>query len=167
MTLQLSLRSNLLYPYSAPIHPITVRIHLPENSCPAPDPITDLLRDSKTIAVVGLSSNPARPSHQVAAYLQSAGYRIIPVNPNETEVLGHKSFPRLEDIPEPIDIVDVFRRPEDVPPVADSAIAVKAKSLWLQQEITHAAASEKARAAGLLVIEDACLLVEHKKRRPR
>jgi predicted CoA-binding protein len=102
----------------------------------------------------------------VAAYLQSAGYRIIPVNPNEREVLGEKSYARLEDLPGPIDIVDVFRRPEDVPPVADSAIAIHAKALWLQQGIAHPAAAEKARNAGLLVVENACLFIEHKKRRP-
>ena len=141
-------------------------LHLPDNASSTPDPITHLLRQSKTIAVVGLSSNPARPSHQVAAYLQSAGYRIIPINPNESEVLGEKSYSRLEDVPEPIDIVDVFRRPANVPPIADSAIAIHAKALWLQQQITHPASAEKARAAGLLVIEDACLLIEHKKRRP-
>jgi uncharacterized protein len=141
-------------------------LHLPDHTSTAPDPITNLLRQSKTIAVVGLSSNPARPSHEVAAYLQSAGYKIIPINPNESEVLGQKSYPRIEDVPEPIDIVDVFRRPEEVPSIADSAIAIHAKALWLQQQITHPAASEKARAAGLLVIEDACMLIEHKKRRP-
>ncbi len=144
-----------------------MRIHLPDTAAPGPDPITDLLRHSKTIAVVGLSSNPFRPSHEVAAYLQSAGYRIIPVNPNETEVLGQKAFARLEDVSEPIDIVDVFRRTAEVPPVADAATAVGARCLWLQQGITHPSAALKARAAGLLVIEDACLLVEHKRRRPR
>ncbi len=145
---------------------MTMLIHRPDNTVPCSDPITQLLRESKTIAVVGLSSNPTRPSHEVAAYLQSVGYRIIPINPNEREVLGQKSYARLEDVPEPIDIVDVFRRPEDVPPVADSAIAVRAKAFWLQQDIAHPVAAEKARAAGLLVVEDACLFVEHKKRRP-
>jgi predicted CoA-binding protein len=141
-------------------------LHLPDNSTPSSDPISQILHDSKTIAVVGLSSNPRRPSYEVAAYLQSAGYKIVPVNPNESEVLGLKSYARLEDVPEPIDIVDVFRRPEQVPPVADSSIAVHAKVLWFQLGITHATAAEKARASGLTVIEDACLLVEHKKRRP-
>jgi len=144
-----------------------MRIYLPDHSPWTPDAITQLLRQSKTIAVVGLSSRSGRPSHEVAAYLQSVGYLIIPVNPNETEVLGQKSYARLEDVPERIDIVDVFRRSQDVPPVADSAVVVNAKALWLQQEITHPVAAEKARAAGLLVIEDACLLIEHKKRRPR
>jgi uncharacterized protein len=132
----------------------------------SPDPITQLLRKSKTIAVVGLSSNPMRPSHEVASYLQRAGYQIIPVNPNESEVLGQKSYARLEDIPVPIDIVDVFRRPDHIPGVVDSAIAIGAKCLWLQQGLTHALAAAKAQAAGLLVIQDACLFIEHKKRRP-
>jgi hypothetical protein len=101
----------------------------------------------------------------VASYLQRAGYQIIPVNPNESEVLGQKSYARLEDIPVPIDIVDVFRRVENVPAVADSAIAIRAKCLWLQQGITHAQAVAKAQAAGLFVIQDACLFVEHRKRR--
>jgi predicted CoA-binding protein len=139
---------------------------LPYQNLMQPDPITDLLRHSKTIAIVGLSSNPLRPSHEVASYLQRVGYQIIPVNPNESEILGQKSYPRLEDVPVPIDIVDVFRRPQYVPAIADSAIVVHAKCLWLQQGITHAQAAAKARAAGVLVIEDACLFVEHKKRRP-
>jgi len=129
------------------------------------DPITELLRQAKTIAVVGLSSNPLRPSYEVAAYLQSVGYKIVPVNPNESEVLGQKSYARLEDVPVPIDIVDVFRRPDHVPPVADSAIAIRAKVLWLQQGIANPEAAAKAHAAGLLVVEDACLFVEHRKRR--
>jgi uncharacterized protein len=137
-----------------------------ENAKPATDPITQILREFKTIAVVGLSSNPARPSNHVAQYLQSVGYRIIPVNPNETEVFGAKAYARLEDIPEPVDVVEVFRRPEEVPAIADSAIAIGAKVLWMQQGITNTAAAEKVRAAGLTVVEDACMLVEHKKRRP-
>ena len=141
-------------------------LHLSDGLSRSPDPIKDILRPAKTIAVVGLSSDCRRPSYGVAAYLQSAGYKIIPINPNETEVLGQKSYARLEDVPGPVDIVDVFRRPEYVPPVADSAVAVGAKVLWLQQGITNAAAAEKAHAAGLTVIEDACLFVEHKKRRP-
>jgi uncharacterized protein len=158
--------SHVRYPFVNPVHPITVQIHLPDDASKSSDPIAQLLREAKTIAVVGLSSDPFRPSHDVAAYLQSAGYKIIPVNPNEKEVLGQKSYARLEDVPEPIDIVDVFRRSEDVPPVADSAIAIAAKVLWLQQGIENSIAAEKARAAGLTAIEDACLLVEHKRRRP-
>ncbi|HTZ31017.1 MAG TPA: CoA-binding protein [Methylomirabilota bacterium] len=138
----------------------------PEGAPISPDPIRDLLRSSKTIAVVGLSSNPRRPSHEVAAYLQRVGYKIVPVNPNESEVLGEKSYARLEDIPFPVDIVDVFRRPEDVPPIAEAAVAIHAKALWLQQGITNAEAAAKAHAAGLLVVQDACLFVEHKRRTP-
>jgi predicted CoA-binding protein len=143
-----------------------MELHLPESAAKSTDPITDLLRHSQTIAVVGLSSNPLRPSHEVASYLQSVGYTIIPVNPNESEVLGQQSYASLEDIPIAIDIVDVFRRIDQIAPVADSAIAVHAKALWLQQGIAHAEAAAKAKAAGLLVVQDACLLVEHKKRRP-
>ena len=123
------------------------------------------MRGAKTIAVVGLSSNPMRASHGVAEYLKAAGYRIIPVNPNETEVLGEKAYARLEDIPEPVDIVDVFRRAEEVPAVAKSAIVIGAKVLWMQLGIENAGAAEKARAAGLVVVENACLLVEHRRRR--
>jgi predicted CoA-binding protein len=141
-------------------------LHLSDAAPRSADPINDILRASKTIAVVGLSSDPRRSSHEVASYLQSVGYKIIPVNPNETEVLGQRSYARLEDVREPIDIVDVFRRPEAVPLAADSAVAVGAKVLWLQLGITHTAAAEKAHDAGLTVIEDACLLVEHKKRKP-
>jgi predicted CoA-binding protein len=140
-------------------------IHLPNNADVTGDPILKILQEAKTIAVVGLSSNPRRPSYEVAAYLQRVGYRIIPVNPNEMEVLGEKAYARLEDVPESIDIVDVFRRAEEVPPVAESAIAVRAKVLWMQLGIANAEAAEKARGAGLIVIEDACMLVEHKRRK--
>ena len=128
------------------------------------DPITDILKKYKTIAVVGLSSNPMRPSHGVTEHMQAAGYRIIPVNPNETEVLAEKSYARLEDVPEKIEIVNVFRRAEEVPPVVESAIRVGAKVVWLQLGIENDAAAEKGRAAGLTVIEDACILIEHRKR---
>jgi len=142
-----------------------MNVHLPGNHKQGGDTVAQILRTSKTIAVVGLSSNPMRPSNEVASYLKGAGYRIIPVNPNEKEVLGEKAYARLEDVPEPVDIVDVFRRSEDVPLVVDSAIAIKAKVLWMQLGIENSAAAEKARAAGLTVIENACLLVEHKRRR--
>ena len=128
------------------------------------DPITKILRESKTIAVVGLSSNPMRPSFGVTEYMQGVGYRIIPVNPNETEVLGEKSYARLEDVPEKIDIVNVFRRAEEVPPVVESAIRIGAKAIWMQLGVENEQAAEKARAAGLVVIEDACILVEHRRR---
>jgi uncharacterized protein len=142
-----------------------MKLHLPEQYVANSDVVAQILRAGKTIAVVGLSSNPMRASHGVAEYLKSAGYRIIPVNPNETEVLGEKAYARLEDVPEPVDIVDVFRRAEEVPAVAESAIRIKAKVLWMQLGIENAEAAEKARAAGLVVVEDACLLVEHKRRR--
>ncbi len=131
---------------------------------PHSDPITDLLKRSKTIAVVGLSSKRYRPSFGVAQYMQSAGYRIIPVNPNEVEVLGEKSFARLEDIPEPVDIVDVFRRSEEVLPVVESAIHIGAKAVWMQEGVIHPAAAERARRAGLAVVMDQCMLKEHRKR---
>ena len=140
-------------------------LHIPENYNTNHDVVAQILRGAKTIAVVGLSSNPMRASHEVAEYLKNAGYRIIPVNPNETEVLGEKAFARLEDVPEPVDIVDVFRRAEEVPAVAGSAIKIKAKVLWMQLGIENAEAAEKARAAGLVVVEDSCLMVEHRKRR--
>ena len=145
-----------------------MRVHLPGGTEIGErgdaDPITKILRESKTIAVVGLSSNSMRPSFGVTEYMQDAGYRIIPVNPNEAEVLGEKSYPQLEDVPEKIDIVNVFRRAEDVPPVVESAIRIGAKVVWMQQGIENEKAAEQARAAGLVAIEDACILVEHRKR---
>jgi predicted CoA-binding protein len=141
-----------------------MRVLLPDGVSAAADPILEILKKYRTIAVVGLSSNPARPSYGVTEYMQSAGYRIIPVNPNETEVLGEKSYARVEDVPDKIDIVNVFRRSEEVPPVVDSAIRVGARVVWMQQGIEHETAAEKARAAGLMVIEDSCILVEHRRR---
>ena len=125
--------------------------------------IPELLRKSKTIAVVGLSSNPMRPSFGVAEYLQREGYRVIPVNPQETEILGEKAYARLEDIPEHVDIVDVFRRPEFVPDIVDSAIKIGAGALWLQEDVVHEEGARKARAAGLAVVMDKCLLKEHRR----
>lgn len=125
--------------------------------------IPELLQSARTIAVVGLSSNPMRPSNGVAEYMQRSGYRIIPVNPNETTVLGEKSYPRLEDVPEPIDIVDVFRRPQFVPDIVESAIKVGAKALWLQEGVIHDAAAARAQSAGLHVVMDKCILKEHRK----
>jgi len=141
-----------------------MRVLLPDGASGAADPILEILKNYKTIAVVGLSSNAARASYEVTEYMQSAGYRIIPVNPNETEVLGEKSFARLEDVPGKIEIVNVFRRAEDVPPVVESAIRVGAKVVWMQLGIENAEAAERARAAGLMVVEDACVLVEHRRR---
>lgn len=129
--------------------------------------IEEALRQSRTIAVVGLSSNPMRPSHGVSEYMQSAGYRIIPVNPAESggAILGETCYARLEDVPGPVDIVDVFRRSEFVPEVAASAIAIGAKCLWLQEGVTHSEAAAVARAAGLFVVEDRCILKEHRRLR--
>lgn len=144
-----------------------MKIILPAGAKAGVDPVGDILTNYKTIAVVGLSSNPARPSHGVTQYMQESGYRIIPVNPNETEVLGEKSYASLEDVPHKIEIVDIFRRAEDVPPVVDSAIGAGAKVVWMQSGIENAEAAEKARAAGLTVVMDACILVEHQKRSQR
>jgi len=146
-----------------------MKTSIPENWPHSNDLIGGVLKNYKNIAVVGLSSNSRRPSFGVAQYMQSVGYRIIPVNPNETEVLGKKSYPRLEDVPKSqhIEIVDIFRRSENIPPVVDSAISVGAKVIWMQQGIENQNAADKARAAGLLVIEDACILIEHRLRHRR
>jgi predicted CoA-binding protein len=128
------------------------------------DPIQEILEKCRTIAVVGLSSNVMRPSYEVTEYMQRAGYRIIPVNPNEREVLGEKSYARLEDVPETVDVVNIFRRAEEVPPVVESAIRIGAKVVWMQLGIENEEAAEKARAAGLAVVEDACILIEHRRR---
>ena len=141
-----------------------MRVMLPGGVKAGADAILELLKNYKTIAVVGLSSNPMRPSYGVTEYMQGAGYRIIPVNPNETEVLGQKSYARLEDVPEKIEIVNVFRRAEEVPPVVESAIRVGAKVVWMQMGIENQESAERARAAGLVAIEDACILVEHRRR---
>jgi len=123
--------------------------------------IAELLRNSRTIAVVGLSSKKWRASYGVSEYLQEAGYRIIPVNPREKEVLGEKSYARLEDVPEKPDIVDVFRRSEAVPEIVESAIRIGAKAVWMQEGVAHEEAAERARKAGLLVVQDLCILREH------
>lgn len=128
------------------------------------DAIRDLLSESKVIAVVGLSSKSHRPSYGVAHYMQSAGYRIIPVNPNEKEVLGERSYSSLEEVPVQVHIVDIFRRSEYVPPIVDSAIAIGAKAVWMQEGVVHEEAAGKARAAGLFVVMDRCLLKDHAKR---
>src|SRR5437773_1415395 len=141
-----------------------MRVLLPDGAEASADTILEILKKYKTIAVVGLSSNPMRPSHGVTEYMQGAGYRIIPVNPNETGVLGEKSYPRLEDVPEKIEIVNVFRRAEEVPPVVESAIRIGARAVWMQLGIENEEAAAKARAAGLVVVEDACILVEHRRR---
>ncbi len=138
--------------------------HRANASGAAVDPITELLKTSRTIAVVGLSSKRSRPSYGVAEYLQSVGYRIIPVNPNESEVLGEKSYPGLEAIPEKVEIVDIFRRPEAVPEVVESAIRIGAKAVWMQEGVMHPEAAERARQAGLAVVMDLCIFREHRLR---
>ena len=125
--------------------------------------IAELLRSARTIAVVGLSGKKFRPSYGVSEYMQSSGYRIIPVNPTVDEALGEKSYARLEDVPEPIDIVNVFRRPEFVPDIVESAIRVGAKAVWLQEGVVHEAAAARARKAGLKVVMDRCILKEHRR----
>jgi predicted CoA-binding protein len=131
---------------------------------PESDPIADLLQRFKTIAVVGLSCNPMRPSHGVSAYMQSHGYRIIPVNPNITECLGEKAYNSLLDVPEKIDIVDIFRRSEFVEEVVDQAIQLKVPAVWMQEEVIHEKAAAKARQAGVFVVMDRCILKEHRDR---
>ena len=118
------------------------------------DLVDEQLRNSKTIAVVGLSDNPARDSHRVSSYMQSQGYRIIPVNPMIGEALGEKSYPDLKSVPEPIDMVDIFRRSELVPPVVDEAIAVGVRYIWMQDGVINPEAAAKAEAAGIPVIMD-------------
>ena len=125
--------------------------------------IAELLRNSRTIAVVGLSNKKFRPSHGVAEYMQSEGYRIIPVNPNEDEVLGEKAYAQLEDVPESIDIVDIFRRSEFVAPVVEAAIRKGAKAVWMQEGVIHEEAAAMAAQAGLMVVMDRCILKEHRR----
>jgi predicted CoA-binding protein len=130
----------------------------------ARDSISGILKTSHNIAVVGLSAKKFRPSYGVSEYLQSVGYRIFPVNPGEKEILGERCYARLEDVPEKIDIVDVFRRSEFVPGIVDSAIKIGARGLWLQEGVIHQEAADRARRAGLLVVMDSCILKEHVKR---
>jgi predicted CoA-binding protein len=125
--------------------------------------IPEILRKSRVIAVVGLSNKRARPSYGVSEYMQKHGYRIIPVNPNESEVLGEKSYARLEDIPEHVDIVDIFRRSELVAPVVESAIRIGARAVWMQEGVVDLSAGKKAKAAGLSVVIDRCILKEHQR----
>ncbi len=122
-----------------------------------------ILSNAKTIAVVGLSSDPMRPSHEVSEYMQRQGYRVVPVNPNEAEVLGEKAYGKLEEIPFPVDLVDVFRRPAHAPEVVRSAIAIGAGAVWLQSGIVSAEARAVAAAAGLPYVEDRCVLIEHRR----
>ena len=123
----------------------------------------NLLRNAKTIAVVGLSRRRSRPSYGVSEYMQSRGYRIIPVNPNATEVLGEKAYASLDEIPGHVDIVDVFRRSEFVPEIVDAAIRIGVRGVWMQEGVVHDDAAARARAAGLEVVMDHCILKEHRK----
>ncbi len=126
------------------------------------DAISQALSQSKTIAVVGLSDNPARPSHEVAEYLQRQGYRIIPVNPNIQSVLGQKSYPDLLSVPEPVDVVDIFRNPDAVPAIVEQAIAKQAKVVWMQPGAENLDAAERADAAGLQVVVGVCMMRQHR-----
>jgi predicted CoA-binding protein len=125
--------------------------------------IKQLLESTRVIAVVGLSDKPNRASHHVADYLKTQGYRIIPVNPTLTSVLGERCYPSLRDIPEPVDMVDVFRKSDAVPSIVEEAIAIGAKSLWLQEGVVHQPAANQARDAGLKVVMDRCILKEHER----
>lgn len=126
--------------------------------------IEKILRENKTVAVVGISSKPDKPSYRVADYLKANGYKMFPVNPAaEGEILGEKVYKSLSEIPEKIDIVDVFRKPSDVPPVVDEAISIGAKGVWLQKGIAHNESARKAKAAGLFFVQDKCMAAEHRK----
>ena len=125
--------------------------------------ISEILHTARTIAVVGLSGKRYRPSYGVAEYMKKAGYRIIPVNPHETEILGEKCYPDLDSVPEPVDIVDIFRRSEFVPDVVEAAIRIGAKAVWMQEGVVHEAAAGRAESAGLAVVMDRCILKDHRR----
>jgi predicted CoA-binding protein len=127
--------------------------------------ISEILRVGRTIAVVGLSAKRYRPSYGVAEYLQRAGYRVIPVNPHETEILGERCYPDVESVPEPIDIVDIFRRSEFVPEIVEAAIRKGAKVVWMQEGVVHEEAARRAQEAGLEVVMDRCILKDHRRLR--
>jgi predicted CoA-binding protein len=128
------------------------------------DPVTELLKSASTIAVVGLSDNAMRPSHGVASYMQSRGYRIIPVNPLIEFSLDEKAFASLLDVPAKIDIVNIFRRPEFVQEIVDQAIELKVPAIWMQEGVIHEKAAAKARQAGIFVVMNRCILIEHRAR---
>jgi uncharacterized protein len=128
------------------------------------DPVTELLKNARTIAVVGLSCDPLRPSHGVSAYMQSQGYRIIPVNPHIDSCLGEQAYASLPEVPGMIDIVNIFRRPEFVEEIVDQAIQLKIPAIWMQEDVIHEKAAEKARQAGIFVVMDRCILQEHQMR---
>lgn len=141
----------------------SVSITPSQPNMPAPDPIPTILAQTRTVAVVGFSSKPARAGYYVPEYLQAQGYHIIPVNPNLSAALGQPAYPDLLSLPEPVDLVLIFRRSEEVAPVVDQAIAIGAKAVWMQQGIVDQASAARARTAGLLVVMDACMLVEHRR----
>lgn len=128
---------------------------------PTTEVIRELLSRIKTIAVIGISDKPDRPSYHVAAYLQKQGYRIVPINPQLARVLGETVYDRLEDVPDPIDLVDIFRKPEAVPDIVDSAISLRVGAIWMQEGVIHVESALKARAAGLEVVMDRCILKDH------
>jgi hypothetical protein len=142
------------------------------NSCEMPAQnasaieIQEILATTRTVAVVGLSPKPHRDSYQVAAYLQEQGYRIVPVTPQASEILGEKCYASLAEVPGPVDVVNIFRKPESVPEIVDAAIAIRAKAIWMQMGIVHNGAADRARAAGLDVVMSRCIMVEHRNRRP-
>ena len=141
-----------------------VNAHSPVNGTPFATTAFDrlrILRENRTIAMVGLSSNPFRPSHFAAIYMLSEGYNVIPVNPREQEILGRRCYPSLRDIPEKVDLVDIFRDPSSVPPIVEEAIAIGAKVVWMQLGVINEAAARRAREAGLEVVMDACVKIEH------
>jgi uncharacterized protein len=140
------------------------RIRSDMASLPDTDPITDLLKRAKTIAVVGLSDNPMRASHGVSAYMQGQGYRIVPVNPHIESSLGEAAYASLLEVKEKIDIVNIFRRPEFVPGIVDQAIQLKVPVIWMQEDVVHEQAADKARKAGIFVVIDRCILKEHRAR---
>ena len=141
-----------------------VNAHSPVNGTPFATTAFDrlrILRENRTIAMVGLSSNPFRPSHFAAIYMLAAGYTVIPVNPREQEILGQRCYPSLRDIPVPVDMVDIFRDPSAVPPIVEEAITIGAKVIWMQLGVINQPAAQRARAAGLEVVMDACVKIEH------
>jgi uncharacterized protein len=134
------------------------------SSLPEPDPIRELLLHARTIAVVGLSDSPLRPSHGVSAYMQAHGYRIIPVNPNIQHALGERAYRSLKEVPEKIDIVNIFRRSEFAEEIVDQAIHLRVPAVWMQEGVISYTAAEKARKAGMFVAMDLCILKEHRAR---
>lgn len=135
---------------------------LGEDMQEVPDQLRQILAETKVIAVVGLSNKPNRLSHEIAAYLQAQGYHIIPVNPTITEALGERAYPSLREIHQRVDVVQIFRKPEDVPPIVDDAIAIGAKVVWMQPGIVHEDAATRARAAGRQVVMDTCMRATHR-----